>query len=249
MTLEEIKVLIQGDETRTLELKKTTSELKDEIRSICAFLNTSGGWLLFGITPKTLKITGQMVSDNTRKEIAHELTKIEPAISAQVDYIDIDGKCDKYIIALHADVNLYKDAPYVYDGRPYYRVEVENSGTLPEGISLEDLMKPHPSHAPNPLIAQVMYFGKYLETWGRGIELMQEECEAVNVAAPKFSIGAGCFRVIFQRPDYKTIQLDDQSYNKKDIQGDTTRGHNRGYNRGTTRGYNKGTTARLIRNR
>ena len=31
MTIEDVKVIIQGDETRTLEMKKTTGELKDEI--------------------------------------------------------------------------------------------------------------------------------------------------------------------------------------------------------------------------
>lgn len=29
MTIEDVKVIIQGDETRTLEMKKTTGELKD----------------------------------------------------------------------------------------------------------------------------------------------------------------------------------------------------------------------------
>ena len=43
MTIEDIQALIHGDETRTLELKKTTGELKDGIRSVCAFLNTAGG--------------------------------------------------------------------------------------------------------------------------------------------------------------------------------------------------------------
>ena len=39
MTIEDVKVIIQGDETRTLEMKKTTGELKDGMRSACAFLN------------------------------------------------------------------------------------------------------------------------------------------------------------------------------------------------------------------
>ena len=59
MTIEDIKKLIAGDETRTLELKKTTGELKDTMHSACAFLNTEGGWLIFGIAPKSLKIIGQ----------------------------------------------------------------------------------------------------------------------------------------------------------------------------------------------
>ena len=77
MTIEEVKVIIQGDETRTLEMKKTTGELKDCMRSACAFLNTAGGWVFFGIAPTTLKILGQEVTDNTRKEIAREIAKLE----------------------------------------------------------------------------------------------------------------------------------------------------------------------------
>lgn len=41
MTIAEIKELIRKDETRTLELKKTTGELKDAMHTVCAFLNTS----------------------------------------------------------------------------------------------------------------------------------------------------------------------------------------------------------------
>lgn len=55
MTIDDIKALIAADESRTLELKKTTGELKDGMHSACAFLNTDGGWLIFGIAPKSLK--------------------------------------------------------------------------------------------------------------------------------------------------------------------------------------------------
>ena len=66
MTIEDIQRLIAGDETRTLELKKTTGELKDAMHSACAMLNTDGGWLIFGIAPKSLRIIGQQVTDATR---------------------------------------------------------------------------------------------------------------------------------------------------------------------------------------
>lgn len=52
MTTNDIKTLISSDESRTLELKKTTGELKDGMHSACAFLNTEGGWLIFGVTPE-----------------------------------------------------------------------------------------------------------------------------------------------------------------------------------------------------
>ena len=62
MTIEDIKALIASDESRTLELKKSTGELKDGMHAACTFLNTDGGWLIFGITPKSHKIIEQQMS-------------------------------------------------------------------------------------------------------------------------------------------------------------------------------------------
>ena len=76
MTIDDIKKLISKGETRTLELKKTTGELKDGMHSLCAFLNTDGGILIFGVSPTSLKIEGQIVSDKTRQEIAVEMRKL-----------------------------------------------------------------------------------------------------------------------------------------------------------------------------
>ena len=64
LTTDELKILIQSDEHRQLELKKTTGELKDGMHTACAFLNTEGGWLFLGIAPTSLKILGQQVTDN-----------------------------------------------------------------------------------------------------------------------------------------------------------------------------------------
>ena len=58
MTIEEIKKLIFEDESRILELKKSTGELKDGMKSACAFLNSDGGWLIFGVTPVSLNLVG-----------------------------------------------------------------------------------------------------------------------------------------------------------------------------------------------
>ena len=69
MTIDEIKALIAADESRTLELKKTTGELKDGMHSACAFLNTDGGWLIFGVAPTGLKIIGKQVTETTKREI------------------------------------------------------------------------------------------------------------------------------------------------------------------------------------
>ena len=70
MTFDEIKQLVETDESRHLEFKKTTGELKDGMHSACAFLNSDGGCLIFGVTPQSLKIVGQQVTDATQREIA-----------------------------------------------------------------------------------------------------------------------------------------------------------------------------------
>lgn len=123
MTIEDIQALIHGDETRTLEMKKTTGELKDGMRSVCAFLNTAGGWLFFGITPTTLKILGQEVTDNTRKEIAREIAKLEPLIDLPVEYIEVPNRPGCQVIAIHVNAAGYWADPYTYDSKPYIRLE------------------------------------------------------------------------------------------------------------------------------
>lgn len=122
MTIDDIKKLIAKDETRTLELKKTTGELYKGMETACAFLNSDGGWLMFGITP-SLKIDGQNVTDNTRQEIGNALRKIEPAIDVDVKYIELPDKPDFYVIAIYFDSNNFKNGPYSFDGRAFYKVE------------------------------------------------------------------------------------------------------------------------------
>jgi len=40
MTIKDIEKLVASDESRTLELKKTTGKLKDAMHTACAFLNS-----------------------------------------------------------------------------------------------------------------------------------------------------------------------------------------------------------------
>ena len=127
MTIDDIKRIISTDETRTLELKKSTGELKDGMHSACALLNTDGGWLFFGITPKSLNVTGQQVTDNTRQEIAQAIKGLEPAIDIPVEYIEVPEHPGNVVIAMHFDGWKWGDTPYSYHGAPYYRVESTTS--------------------------------------------------------------------------------------------------------------------------
>lgn len=123
LTIKEIETIIRRDENRILEVKKTTGEIVAGMQSGCAFLNTEGGWLLFGITPDSLKIIGQEVVDRTMQEIAREMTKFSPAIDLAAQYIDLTDNPDKKVIAIWFPAPVGYTAPYTYDGRPFYKVE------------------------------------------------------------------------------------------------------------------------------
>lgn len=155
MTINDIKALISSDESKTLELKKTTGELYKGMETACAFLNSDGGWLMFGITP-SLKIIGQNVTDNTRQEVANALRKIEPAIDVEVEYVELLEKPDYYVIALYFDSNNFKNGPYSFDGRAFYKVE-STTALMPRQMYEERLKLSNPQrfsweNTPNPEI-------------------------------------------------------------------------------------------------
>lgn len=56
----------------------------------------------------------------------------------------------------------------IYDDR----VEIENPGTFPPDWNMEKMLAGHESKPRNPLLANVLYKRKVLESWGRGIGLM-----------------------------------------------------------------------------
>ena len=135
--------IITQDENRVLELKQTTGELVKGMQSLCAFLNTDGGWLFFGITPK-LQILGQGVTDNTQREIAHEMTKIEPAICLPLEIVEVPGRSGCCVIGIHAEAAKFGDAPYTYDGRAYYKLE-STTVLMPRSMFEERLRRSNPN--------------------------------------------------------------------------------------------------------
>lgn len=143
MTINDIETLIHTDETRNLELKKTTGELKDGMKSACAFLNTDGGWLIFGIAPTTLKVVGQDVTENTRREIAQALTHLEPTLDVEVNYVDLPNSNGKQVIVMHFDKWVWGKEPYTYHKCPYYRIESVTK-EMPRDMFVERLKAARP---------------------------------------------------------------------------------------------------------
>lgn len=82
----------------------------------------------------------------------------------------------------------------IYDDR----VEIENPGMLPTGWNIEKLKSEHNSEPQNPLIANVLYKRKILESWGRGISLIMEECRKVGLPEPEFNADASQVKLVFR---------------------------------------------------
>ncbi len=122
MNIEKLRQLVEIGESESLEFKKTTSQLKPALETLCAFLNNKGGTVLLGVSDKG-KIVGQDVTDSTRQEIAKEINRLEPPYEVTVEYIPIlEGK---EVIALHVEKGLYP--PYCYDGRAFMRTQSTTS--------------------------------------------------------------------------------------------------------------------------
>ena len=147
--------MIAKGESSTLECKLTTGELHRGMESACAFMNSDGGWLLFGISPQ-MRVVGQSVSDATRREIAAELRKIEPPVEVETEYIELPDKPGKFVVALHCNSANFRNGPYSYDGRAFYRVESTTS-VMPRTLYEERMRLSSTSrfsweNAPNPNI-------------------------------------------------------------------------------------------------
>lgn len=114
----ELARLLKQGEGRTLECKRSTGELREGLQTICAFLNGSGGIVLFGVRPDGHP-EGQQVSDQTFRDIAQALDKFEPPVNLPVDRLPVaEGKA---ILILRVEDTL-DSVPFTFEGRPYERV-------------------------------------------------------------------------------------------------------------------------------
>lgn len=72
----------------------------------------------------------------------------------------------------------------IYDDR----IEIENPGSFPSEWDMDKIKSEHGSKPHNPLIADTLYVRKVLESWGRGINLIIEECQKANLPEPEYQI-------------------------------------------------------------
>lgn len=118
MNLTELKSLVAQGESERVEFKRSTGELKEGMQTLCAFLNGSGGTVLFGVRPDGT-IEGQAVSDQTLRDIAQAADRFEPP--AHVSIHRIKAKVGREVIAAAVEGGL-DVRPFTYEGRAYERV-------------------------------------------------------------------------------------------------------------------------------
>ena len=108
-------------EDETLELKKSTSELKEAIISIVAILNKHGkGKLIFGIKDNG-EVIGQQMTSQTIRNVSKQIAEnIEPRIYPTVTKIQLEGKACMFVEFEGEDI------PYFAYGRAYMRVGDED---------------------------------------------------------------------------------------------------------------------------
>ncbi|MFH1510818.1 MAG: ATP-binding protein, partial [Candidatus Woesearchaeota archaeon] len=109
------------EESGTVELKKSTSELKEGVISIASILNKhQEGKLYFGVANDG-KVIGQTVTENSLREVSRAISdNIEPKIYPEARKEEIEGK-DCIVVEFKGS-----NTPYFSYGRAYMRIADED---------------------------------------------------------------------------------------------------------------------------
>ena len=114
----QLAALVKEGEGPALEFKRSTGELKEGMQTLCAFLNGSGGRVLFGVRPEGT-IEGQAVSDQTLRDFAQAADRFEPPAYVSLHRVKLKAGRELILAAVEGGVDM---RPFTYEGRPYERV-------------------------------------------------------------------------------------------------------------------------------
>lgn len=127
----DILKLIAGGESQRVEFKRSLSERKEILETVCAFSNSEGGVILVGVDDNG-NITGIELGKSTLEELINEIkSSIEPSIIPQTEVIEVSGK-KVLVISISEGLN----KPYLLKGVAFKRF-----GRTNQRISREELEK------------------------------------------------------------------------------------------------------------
>lgn len=110
--------LIAKGESATLELKRSTGEMREAMQTLCAFANGKGGRVIIGVKPNG-ELVGQQVSDQTFHEIAAQRDRFEPPIEFEVESTEVAPGRNVLVLAV---AGARDSVPFTFDGRAFERV-------------------------------------------------------------------------------------------------------------------------------
>lgn len=117
--LEELRRLVARGESRTLEFKRSTAELRAALHTLCAMANGQGGRVLLGVSPSGA-IVGQQVSEQTMHELAAALEGFEPPLPISIERVACAEGRQVLVLTITGE---YEGILCTYDGRAFERVE------------------------------------------------------------------------------------------------------------------------------
>ncbi len=97
------------------------------------------------------------------------------------------------------------------------KLMIWNEGQLPENWTIETLLDKHSSKPFNPDIANALFRSGYIESWGRGISKMKEQCFNYALPTPLFFYKSSGFWVEFRKDIYNRDQLKELGLNERQI--------------------------------
>ncbi|GHT14343.1 ATP-dependent DNA helicase [Bacteroidia bacterium] len=101
----------------------------------------------------------------------------------------------------------------VYDNK----LQLWNHGTLPVGITLDQLSKSHSSFPRNPILAGACFLGGYIDSWGSGIMKIVDSCKAAGLPTPTLEEDMGGFMVKLFKDRFTEEQLQKLGLNERQI--------------------------------
>ncbi len=124
-----------------------------------------------------------------------------------------------YATLVPIQISVYKDKLYI-----------ANDCIFPEDWTVEDILEKHKSRPYNPLIASTFFRAGFVESWGRGIEKINEACKVAGSPVPDFKI---------KKEDFMIKFFLNEISKEKDNEG-ISEGINEGINEGISEGINEG---------
>jgi ATP-dependent DNA helicase RecG len=145
-----------------------------------------------------------------------EFVKKHSLLSAEIEDLQRFDRWSIPVVAIReALVNAVVHADYSQQGAPIRvsifqdRIEIENPGLLPFGLTIEDLRN-GVSKLRNRVIGRVFHILGLIEQWGSGIGRMTEACHKAGLQAPILEEIGVHFRVTFMLERVSELSVEDK---------------------------------------